>query len=80
MDLIVEVFKVQDWYSKERKYNSNAKKYKQTYTGYGFNGEVAEASIRDLYVNKSIAKIKKKGFAGVIIFSETLEKMKREDI
>jgi len=75
--LIVEVFTVKEWYTKEREYNANAKKYGQTYTGYEFKGEVAETSIRNLYVNKSIAKNKKKGFSGVIIFPDTLEKLKK---
>ena len=74
--LIVEVFKVIKWYGKERGYNPKAKKYGQTYIGYGFEGEIAEINIRDKYVNKSIAKNKKRGFSGVIIFPDTLRKMR----
>lgn len=73
--LIVEVFKVHEWYEKERGYNKGAKKYGQTYIGYGFNGAVAEDKIRDLYINKSVAKNKTKGFSGVLIFPSTLRKM-----
>jgi len=74
--LIVEVFKVIKWYGKERGYNPNAKKYGQTYIGYGFEGEIAEANIRNKYINKSIAENKKHGFSGVIIFPDTLKKMR----
>ena len=74
--LIVEVFKVKEWYGKERGYNLGAKKYGQTYIGYGFNGEVAEDLIRKKYINKSIAAHKKRGFASVVIFPGTLEKLK----
>ena len=73
--LIVEVFKVNKWYPKQREYNKNAKKYGKTYTGYGFEGEVAKDEIRDLYINKTIKDAKKRGFASVLIFPETLEKL-----
>jgi hypothetical protein len=73
--LIVEVFKVRDWYAKQRDYNPKAIKYGQTYTGWGFDdGEIAEPNIRDKYINKSIAELKPQGFSGVIIFPDTLEK------
>ena len=77
--LIVEVFKVENWYKKERGYNPGAKKYGQTYMGFGFNGTIAEDSIRNKYINKSIAiyKTRKRGFARVIIFPETLRKLKK---
>lgn len=78
--LIVEVFKVEKWYGKERYYNSNAKKAGQTYMGYGFDGEVADDSIRKKYINKSVAKSKTKGFSGVIIFPDTLEKMRTKSL
>ena len=72
--LVVEVFEVNKWYPKEREYNKGAKKYGQTYTGYGFEGTIAQDSIRQKYINKSITK--KRGFGGVIIFPETLQKFK----
>lgn len=74
--LIVEVFEVINWYEKERGFNPNAKKFGQTYIGYGFEGKVADDEIRNRYINKSIAENKKRGFSGVLIYPETLEKMK----
>lgn len=74
--LIVEVFEVSEWYEKERGYNPGAKKYGQTYIGYGFNGTIANEEVRSRYINKSISHVKKKGFGGVLIFSETFEKLK----
>ncbi len=73
--LIVEVFKVVKWYSKVRGYNPGAKKYGQTYLGYGFEGIVAEDSERNKYINKTISPFKKRGFASVLIFPETLQKL-----
>jgi hypothetical protein len=77
--LIVEVFKVDNWYEKERGYNKGAKKYGETYIGYGFNGSIATQDIREKYLNKSISKIKQRGFGGVLIFPETFEKLKRSE-
>lgn len=74
--LIVEVFKVNNWYSKERGYNLGAKKYGQTYLGYGFEGVIAEDNERNKYINKTISPFKKRGFASVLIFPETLQKLK----
>jgi len=74
--LIVEVFEVSKWYAKERGYNPGAKKYGQTYMGYGFEGVVAEPDIRNKYVNKTIAPFKKRGFASVLIFPGTLIKLR----
>jgi len=76
--LIVEVFKVDSWYPKERGYNPSAKKYGQTYTGYGFHGTIAYNRIRNKYINKTISHLKKRGFGGVLIFPDTLEKLKNE--
>ncbi len=73
--LIVEVFKVDHWYDNERGYNPSAKKYGQTYMGAGFNGTVAEDSIRNLYINKTISPHKIRGYSGVVIFPSTLEKL-----
>lgn len=75
--LIVEVFKVIRWYSKERGYNPGAKKYGQTYLGYGFEGVIAEEFVRNKYINKTISPYKKQGFASVLIFPETLQKLKK---
>jgi hypothetical protein len=74
--LIVEVFEVLKWYKKERGYNPGAKKYGQTYAGYGFEGKIAESNIRNNYINKSIAEYKKRGFAGVLIYPETLQQLR----
>jgi len=76
--LIVEVFKIESWYSKERGYNPGAKKYGQTYLGYGFVGTIAEKSEREKYINKTISPFKKRGFISVIIFPETLQKLKNK--
>lgn len=64
--LIVEVFEVIDWYEKERGYMNTSKKFGETKIGYGFNGKIANDHIRNLYLNKSIQHIKKKGAASVI--------------
>lgn len=76
--LIVEVFKVKEWYTKERGYNPGANKYGETYLGYGFKGDVAEEQHRNKYINKTISLYKKRGFASVIIFPETLKKLVRD--
>lgn len=75
--LIVEVFKVNKWYSKERGYNEGAKKYGQTYLGYGFEGTIADSLEKEKYINKTISPFKKRGFASVLIFPETLQKLKK---
>lgn len=67
--LIVEVFKVNEWYAKERGYLPNAKSHGKTKTGFGFNGEIAPSEIRDKYINKSIAHLKKKGAASAIRYN-----------
>ena len=66
--LIVEVFEVKEWYSKQRTKNKtidklNKIKTKVEVTGYGFNGLVASDEIRNLYINKSVSHIKKKRFS-----------------
>lgn len=67
--LIVEVFKVNNWYPKERGYLPNAQRHGQTKIGFGFNGEIASADIRDKYINKSISHLKKKGAASAIRYN-----------
>lgn len=66
---IVEVFKIEEWYALRRPFNKGAKKYGQSYTGYGFNGVVASALIRDRYINKSIAHKKRPGASNPIIYN-----------
>lgn len=67
--LVVEVYKVKEWYEKERGYQPRAKKFGQTKIGYGFNGEVASEELRDKYLNKSVAHKKKKGAASAIRYN-----------
>ncbi len=67
--LIIEVFEVENWYPNKRPYGMNTKKAGQYYTGYGFNGHIAEKSVRDLYINKSIAHKKVKGRANPLTYN-----------
>lgn len=72
--LIVEVFEVKNWYPKQRGKNKTIDKEKNIriqieVTGYGFNGVVAPEEIRKLYINKSVAHIKKRGAAQVIRYN-----------
>lgn len=72
--LIVEVFEVKNWYPKQRPKNKTIDKGRNVkiqveVTGYGFDGVVAQDEIRNLYINKSVAHIKKKGAAQVIRYN-----------
>lgn len=67
--LIVEVFKVSRWYTKERGYTPKSAKYGQTKIGYGFDGVQAPIEIRNKYINKSINDFKKRGAASVIRYN-----------
>lgn len=67
--LIVEVYKVIEWYENERGYLPNAIRFGKTKIGYGFNGEIAPDDIRNKYINKSIAHRKKKGAASAIRYN-----------
>lgn len=67
--LIVEVFEVDNWYKKERGYNVNSGKSGNIKIGFGFNGVVANEEIRNKYINKSIAHLKKKGSANVVRYN-----------
>lgn len=72
--LIVEVFEVDNWYSKVRTKNKTIDKNTKRkepieVTGYGFNGKVAPDEIRNLYLNKSVAHVKRRGTAQVIRFN-----------
>ena len=66
---IVEVFEVEKWYPINRKYNSGSKKAGQIYIGYGFDGQVATNSVRNLYLNKSVAHKKKRGASNPIMYN-----------
>jgi hypothetical protein len=69
---IVEVFEVEgDWYQKPRTKNKtidkiNKLKIQVEVLGFGFNGKVAQDEIRNKYINKSIAHVKKRGAAQAI--------------
>ena len=67
--LIVEVFEVIEWYTEDRPYGQNSKKFGQTYKGYCFKGKVAPNDVRKKYINKSIAHKKVKGRANPITYS-----------
>ena len=72
--LIVEVFEVQHWYTKKRFKNKTIDKAQNIKApveviGYGFNGMIAPTHIRDQYINKSVAHLKKKGAAQVIRYN-----------
>ncbi|TMM58445.1 hypothetical protein FEE95_03165 [Maribacter algarum] len=57
--IIIEVFEIKEWYPVQ----INGAKIKFR---WGFNGIVAKAEIRDVYVNKSIAHTKKPGASNPI--------------
>lgn len=67
--LIVEVFEVQEWYTKERWYNPWSKKYWETKLWYWFNWKIADKEIRDKYINKSISHLKTRWSATVIRYN-----------
>lgn len=73
--LIVEVFEVEKWYPEERWYNIWSKKYGEKYVWYSFTGQIAKEKIRDKYIWKSVIHLKKRGFAGTLIYSSTLQKL-----
>ena len=70
--LIVEVFEVEEWYTKTRKSGPNSKLPNKEYEGWGFNGKVADEIIRKKYIYKSIAHLKKKGASNVIKYSNVV--------
>lgn len=72
--LIIEVFKVDEWYPVERTYGVKCKKAGGKYTAFGFNGHIAEDAMRNLYINKSIANKKKKGRANPISYADSINK------
>ena len=72
--LIIEVFEVSEWYDIKRPYGPHSKKAGQDYLASGFNGKVAEDSIRNMYINRSIADRKKKGRANPISYAYSINK------
>jgi hypothetical protein len=67
--LIREVFKVENWYTKNR-----PDKYGNLYEGWGFDGFVADELIRKKYLTKSIKEIKPRGYGSPIVYPETFRK------
>lgn len=72
--LIVEVFEVISWYPKQRKKNNTIDKTNKIrvqvdVTGYGFVGTIAPIEIRNNYINKSVAHLKRRGAAQVIRYN-----------
>jgi len=65
--LIRDVFKIEKWYKKMRKDKDGF-----PYMGYGFDGIIAEEKIRTKYINKSIHKLKPRGYGYPITYPETL--------
>jgi len=59
--LIVEVYEIEDWYKVETKDKNNNLKIR-----WGFNGKLAEKSVRDRYISKSVAHAKKQGSSNPI--------------
>lgn len=59
--LIVEAYKIDEWYPVETEDKNGKMKIR-----WGFNGEVAESDVRDKYINKSVAHIKKRGASNPI--------------
>jgi hypothetical protein len=57
--IIIGVFKINNWYAAATENNKINRRW-------GFNGEDAPNEIKDLYLNKSIAHVKKKGAANPI--------------
>ena len=69
---------IKNYFQRIAKNNPGAKKYGQTYIGYGFEGKIADDLIRNKYINKSISEFKKKLSGIVLIFPDTLEKLKNK--
>lgn len=62
--LIVEIFEILNWYQAVEPYTSAKGK---TITRWGFDGKVCEdVDIRNLYLNKSVSHLKRKGNANPI--------------
>ncbi len=76
--LIVEVFEVERWYEVTRTYGPLKQKAGQTYIAYGFEGKVANESVRSLYINKSIADRKVRGRANPISYAESINTKEKQ--
>lgn len=59
------VFKVDEWYQKER-LSSSGKKY----LGVGFNGAEADADVRREFMNRQIVGLKPKGYSSPLVYPE----------
>tara|TARA_B110000027_G_C16071965_1_gene279508 strand:+ start:33 stop:1169 length:1137 start_codon:yes stop_codon:yes gene_type:complete len=74
--IIIEVYKIKDWYRvKPKDFNDRNNDFKikaNSKVRWGFDGDVAEESVRTIYLNKSIAHVKKQGAANPIRY--TLDK------
>lgn len=57
--IIIGVFKIKDWYTVETEENKIKKRL-------GFDGEEASDELKNIYLNKSIAHVKKKGASNPI--------------
>jgi uncharacterized protein len=71
--IIIEVYKIKDWYRvKPKDFNDRNNELKikaNSKVRWGFDGDVAEENIRAVYINKSIAHVKKQGAANPIRYS-----------
>jgi uncharacterized protein len=67
--LIVEVFEVYKWLDQKRGYGIKAKKHGKMRNGTCFIGKIAGEKIRNRYINKSIAHLKKQGATFPVIYS-----------
>lgn len=57
--IIIGVFKIKNWYSMKTEGNKNNRRW-------GFDGEEASDELKNIYLNKSIAHVKKKGASNPI--------------
>ena len=65
--LILEVYEVDRWF-KVNSIQESGKNAGKKKTRFAFDGHVADKSIRNKYLNKSIAHMKKKGMASPIMY------------
>ena len=62
--LIIQVFSVNDWYSVPFKDKNGKEKLR-----WAFNGAIADKTVSDIYINKSISHVKKWGTANPIRYN-----------
>ena len=70
--IIIEVYKIKDWYRvKPKDFNerNNDLIIANSKVRWGFDGDIAEENVRAIYINKSIAHVKKQGAANPIRYS-----------